>query len=98
MYTPTTFWKLWKEDLKVSFPKKDLTDALQLRWNIAHSNVLTRLKKGKFVDITSDIPFMYEHYGIGYTIEKGFFFDEEKFRQIKELSLQNRARKLGLSK
>ena len=98
MYTPTPFWKLWKEELKVSFPKKDLTDALQQRWKIAHSNVLTRLKKEKFMDLTSDILFLYEHYGIGYTIERGFFFDDEKYRLIKEQKLNHRARKLGLSK
>ena len=95
---PTRFWKLWKEELKVSFPKKRLTDALQVRWKIAHTNVLARLRKEKFMDFTSDIPFLYENYGIGYTIEKGFFYDEEKYREIQESSLKRRAKALGLSK
>lgn len=95
---PTRFWKLWKEDLKVSFPKRKLTDALQKRWNIAHPNVLRRLKQEKFVDLTTDILFLYESFGIGYTLEKGFYFDEEKYQQIQEKSLKTRAKQLGLSK
>lgn len=97
-YTPTRFWKLWKEELKVSFPKKQLTDALQDRWKITHTNVLTRLKKEKFMDLTSDISFLYEHYGIGYTIERGFFYDEEKHATIREQTLRARAQRLGLTK
>jgi hypothetical protein len=95
---PTKFWKLWKEDLKVSFPKKSLTDALQERWKIAHTNVLTRLKKEKFMDLTNDIPFLYENYGIGYTIDRGFFFDEDKYRIIKEMRVKRNADRRGLSK
>jgi hypothetical protein len=95
---PTKFWKLWKEDLKVSFPKRKLTNALQERWNIAHPNVLARLKQEKFMNMTSDIQFMYEQFGIGFTIEKGFYFDEDKYVNIQESSLKRRANKLGLSK
>jgi hypothetical protein len=98
IYTPTRFWKLWKEELKVSFPKKQVTDALQSRWQITHSNVLTRLKKEKFMDLTADIYFLYENYGIGYTIERGFFYDEEKHATVKARQLETRAKKLGLSK
>lgn len=96
--TPTPFWKLWTEDLKVSFPKRQLVDDLQDRWKITNTNVLGRLKREKFPDLTSDILFMYESYGIGYTIEKGFFFDEEKFQSIQKRKLESTARALGLSK
>jgi len=95
---PTKFWKLWKEDLKVSFPKRNLTDALQERWNLAHPNVLARLKNEKFMNLTSDILFLYEQFGIGYTIEKGFYFDDEKFNQIKENKMKRRADSLGMSR
>ena len=97
-HQPTKFWKLWKEDLKVSFPKKSLTDALVQRWQKAHPNVLARLKKEKFVDFTSDIQFMYENYGLGYTMERGFFFDEEKYKKAVEIGLINKAKKMGMSK
>lgn len=96
--TPTTFWKLWTEELKVSFPKKQLTNALQKRWDLTHPNVIGRLKKEKFPNLTKDIPFLYECYGIGYTIEKGFFFDEEKFKKIQDDRLNSVAKSLGLSK
>ena len=95
---PTRFWTLWKKELKVSFPKRKLTDALIERWELAHPNVLIRLRKENFVDLTSDIVFLYERFGIGFTIEKGFYFDEEKFIEIEENALKSRARSLGMSK
>lgn len=94
---PLSFWDLWTAELKVSFPKKNLKSDLQQRWKIAPNNVIMRLRKGKFPDLTSDIKFMYDHYGIGYSMEEGFFFDEEKFRQIQQENLNARARALGLS-
>lgn len=98
LHEPTRFWKLWKEDLRVSFPKKRVTDALQERWNITHANVLVRLRQEKFVDMTSDIQFLYDQFGIGFTVESGFYLDEERFSQIRETGLRKRARSLGLSK
>lgn len=95
---PTNFWKLWKEDLKVSFPKKRLTDALQARWKLAHPNVLARLKQEKFRNMAADIKFLNDHFGICFTVERGFYFDEKKFIEIQEEKLKNNAKKLGMSK
>lgn len=95
---PTRFWKLWKEDLRVSFPKKRLTDALQQRWQITHCNVLARLRQEKFVNLSSDVQFLYEKFGIAFSSETGFYLDEEKYSEIQEKGLRKRARSLGLSK
>lgn len=98
LHEPTKFWKLWTEELKVSFPKKKLTNALQERWKLAHPNVLARLKQEKFVNMTTDIKFLYDHFGIGFSVEKGFHFDEIKYESIQHEHLNNLARKLGMSK
>jgi len=94
----SSFWKMWTEELKVSFNKKSFTDALMERWNLTYPNVITRLKNENFPYMTADIQWMYENFAVGFTIEKGFFFDTEKAVLIEKKSELEAARFFGLSK
>lgn len=93
---PIHFWVLWTEELPVLFQKKRLTDALQKRWGLSYQNVLSRLKKERFPDLISDLQFLYYEHGIGFTIDKGFYFDREKFDEIADRKERELAAKYGL--
>ncbi|HEV7381504.1 MAG TPA: hypothetical protein VGN64_17020 [Dyadobacter sp.] len=93
-----TLGRLIKQELKVSFPRKKMCDELAERWGIAYSNVLHRLYADKLPNFVSDIKWLYEKYGIGFDMKKGFFYDEEKARIIELNEEMEDAALFGMSK
>jgi hypothetical protein len=96
--TAGTLGRLVKEELKVSFPRKEMCEALAERWGIHYTNVLNRLYTDKLPNFVSDIRFLYDNYAIGFEMKKGFFFDEEKARIIETNREMQDAALFGMSR
>jgi hypothetical protein len=95
---PMTLSRLWREELRVSFPKGKLISALESRWNLTNSNVHLRLKKGQLVNFVSDIQFLHQNFAIGFDMKRGFFFDEKQWELIEQRDMMENAGMFGMGK
>lgn len=99
MEKESTFWKMWSEHLPGSFPKAQFRSDFELRWNISWSNIIARLKEERFMNLKSDLMFMFENYGIAFDYkDKGFFLDQKQYDLIQDRDIMENAKMFGLTK
>lgn len=96
MATMRTLWEVWKLELPGEFSKSQAIEELEKHWGVNRSNVILRLKSGRF-DVVKDLSRFYSICFIGFNQNVGFFFDRAAF----EASLKKKdfelADSLGLS-
>ncbi|MEO6285812.1 MAG: hypothetical protein ABIN80_28555 [Dyadobacter sp.] len=94
-----SFWGMWNNDLPGSFPKMKFINELSGRWGISVPNVYARLKNEAFMNLKSDLLFLFNKYGIAFDYkEKGFFLDRRQYDLIKQNEELEGAKMFGLSK
>jgi len=93
-----TFWNVWTQDLPASLSKKEAIEQIKNHWGLSYGPTYRRLRGGMFPNFVKDISFMYQNFGIGFNMDRGFFFDHQQFELINEKEELENARIFNLSK
>tara|TARA_R110002124_G_scaffold188267_2_gene355431 strand:+ start:205 stop:504 length:300 start_codon:yes stop_codon:yes gene_type:complete len=94
----TSFWNVWTNEIPSMFPKNEVIEMLSARWNITKPNVYARIKKGNLKNFVADISFLYISYAIGFSTDRGYFFDRQKFDLIQKNEEMLNAQLFNLTK
>jgi len=93
-----TLWDVWSNELPAKFKKNEVVEALTVRWGITRENVYRQIRKGNLKNFVHDVSFLHTHFGIGYKMDTGFFFDDAQYTIIQQRTELEGARLFGLSK
>lgn len=94
----TSLWELWSNVLPAKFKKQEVVESLSARWGVTRENVYRHLKKDTLKNFVHDVSYLHTNFGIGYSMDTGFFFDEKQYSKIQERSDMENARMFNLSK
>lgn len=89
------FNDFWINDLPAKFPKKKAIKILSERFGVNERSTYRRLIDCNDL-LARDISFLYEHFGICFSIGKGFYLDNRKFEEIQASEEREEAAALGL--
>jgi methenyltetrahydromethanopterin cyclohydrolase len=94
--TETQLSELWNDLLPLKFPKTKCIEALARHLNINKRNVYARILDNKL--LARDVSFLFHYFGIGYTPDRGFYFDQKQYEAIQQREEMENAMMFGLSK
>lgn len=91
-----SLWEVWESEVPSKFSKSQAISSLEKHWGITRSNVIIRLKSGRF-DVVKDLSAFYRVCFIGFNQNVGFFFDRSEFEKSIREEETSLAESFGLS-
>lgn len=92
----TQLSEVWNNLLPTKFPKTKCIEALASHLGIEKRNAYARILENKL--LAKDVNFLFHNFGIAFTNDRGFFFDDNQYNIIQEREGMEEAKLLGLSK